>query len=97
MSATTSRPVSARPGKSICPCLARWNVTVTLACTASPSARPLAPSIPEGMSTATTGSALSFMRCTAESAAPDRARLRPVPYSASTIAAHPCGMGGASL
>ena len=79
MSSMTSRPVQARPGSSMCPCLARWNVTVTLARTASPSTCPVAPSTPEGMSTDTTGSPLALMQRTASSATPSGARLRPVP------------------
>ena len=79
MSAMTSRPVSARPGKSRWPCFALWNVTVTLARMASPSVWPVAPSTPDGMSTATTGRPLSLTRCTAESAAPSSGRESPVP------------------
>ena len=96
MSAIVRCPVSALPGKSRWPCLARWNVTVSVARTASPSAWPVAPSTPEGMSTAITGRPLPFIRCAADSAAPSIARDSPVPNSASTIAAQSSGISGAS-
>jgi len=55
MSRISTSPQSSRPGISKCPGLARKKETVRSASTTiSPSGRPVAPSSPEGTSTATT-------------------------------------------
>ena len=60
MSTTRTVPACSAPGNRTAPSLGAPNVTVTSAHTASPSTVPVAPSTPEGISTATTGTGDAF-------------------------------------
>ena len=62
MSATTASPVWKRPGATASPALRPWNVTVSVARTASPATSPVEASTPEGTSTETTGAAAALIR-----------------------------------
>ena len=55
MSATSTTPANERPGSSTSPGLSAANVTVADAAMTGPSAWPVNPSTPLGMSTASTG------------------------------------------
>ncbi len=74
MSTTRTVPARSAPGSSITPTLAAPNVTVRSAQTASPSTAPVAPSTPDGMSTATTGAFAGVQR--SRSRRPTRPRAR---------------------
>ena len=60
-------------------------LTVAAARTASPSTRPVSEWIPEGTSSASTGAGEAFITRTVSAAAPETARVSPVPNRASTM------------
>ena len=96
MGCTVSRPACARPGKSSNPRFGYWNVTVSSASTAAPGQRPVAPSTPLGMSTATRYAPQRLTASMSAAMAPSAGRDRPVPSSASTTQAYPSS-GGSSV
>ena len=85
MSATTASPVWKRPGETASPALRPWNVTVTVARTASPATSPVDASTPEGTSTETTGAAAALIRWIVAAASARGSPWKPVPNSASMI------------
>ena len=89
MSTTCTRPARAAPPGVSRPSLKCEKVTVTRASTATPSARPLSASRPEGRSTANRGAAAPFTARTTSARKPSRGRSRPVPKSASTTRSAP--------
>ena len=91
--AQVSAPQCRRPGSSRCPLLSRKKVTVASASTATPRTAPVVPSMPEGMSTATTCWPLSrrhlLSRAISCAAGPSISRASPAPNSASTTRSVP--------
>ncbi len=83
MSATSTTPASVAPGRSTTPAFGAPNVTVRSARTAAPATAPVAPSTPEGTSTATTEGPPSRDRI-ASACSPSGAPRNPVPKIAST-------------
>ena len=86
MSARRIAPQSDRPGSSRWPGLRRKKVTLDVASTATPRTLPVAPSRPEGTSTATTRPpprAKALIRSTIVRASPSMSRARPAPKRAS--------------
>ena len=100
MSASRIVPHSARAGRSRWPGFRRKNVTLALASTATPRALPLAPSTPEGTSTASTRPprrANALMRSMIAFASPSISRASPVPNSASITQSAPRGSTAAAF
>jgi hypothetical protein len=89
MSARTVLPQCSRPGISRWPGFLRKNVTVRSAHTALPRTSPVAPSMPEGISTATTGILEPFSAATRSPAVPSTGRDSPAPNIASTARSCP--------
>ena len=90
MSASVHRcRTAARPGSSRWPGLRRKKVTVAVACTTGPSARPVEPSRPLGTSTASTGLPEALTAATTSAATPSSGRARPAPNSASMMRSAP--------
>ena len=94
MSATRTSPHSSRPGSSRWPGFRRKKVTVRVACTTAPSARPVVPSRPLGTSTASTGLPDALMAATTSAATPSSGRESPAPNSASTMTSAPAERSG---
>ena len=89
ISASTTSPHRFRPGYSKCPGFLRKKLTVHSAWMATPRNAPLAPSMPLGTSTATTGLPLAFTAWINAARSPSMSRSRPAPSSASTISSAP--------
>jgi hypothetical protein len=94
MSASTMLPQCSRPGMSRCPGFLRKNVTVRSARTARPRTSPVAPSTPDGISTAITGIPDPFSAATSSPAGPSTARDSPAPNTASTARCCPSSTSG---
>ena len=77
-------PRRVRPGSKSRPGFSAAKQTVSSACTASPRTSPVAPSTPDGMSTASVGTAAAPRRPRPSPAAPSSAPRKPVPNIAST-------------
>jgi hypothetical protein len=81
---TSITPADVAPGSNTSPGLGAPNVTVRSACAAAPATAPVAPSTPEGMSTATTGTEEAFSAAIASACMPSGTPRNPVPKIAST-------------
>ena len=97
MSARRTSPHNSRPGSSRCPGFMRKKVTVRVACTTAPSARPVVPSRPLGTSTASTGLPDALMAATTSAATPSSGLDSPAPNSASTMRSAPAKVADVSF
>ena len=89
MSTTSTAPAYCLPGEIQSPGLARWNVAVAIASTASPSTCPVEALTPLGTSAATTRALAALIAVITLSAGLRGAPSKPVPSSASTITCAP--------